>query len=380
MKSLVKRFNELIGFGLFFILTFCLVGQAMGQTLGMVADNSTNTVTVFDADADVVLGSIPVPIGSVIGDCSITPDQAFGFVTNFNFVITPIDLQTLIPLAGIPISNQGEDTSITADGNCMVICDGALNQPVSSIDINLMMEVDTLALGVNCNSMDVCSDGTVLITSVGTDVVRRLTIDSSCMLTDTGDTIGSGLDPNNVTCALDSASLVTMLGNPARINSFTTPPLAGVVDTQGLPGFGISSVINQAGNVVYAMTTTVVDAFSYNSFGNIGPSIGGSFPIATAWGGLIPFGIETIALHPNGTKLYVSQPGSVDVFDANTGVLLTSITDPNIVEPLGVCLGFNQPPPPPATIPTLSEWGLIAMAGILGIVGFMVMRRRKVTA
>ena len=31
-------------------------------------------------------------------------------------------------------------------------------------------------------------------------------------------------------------------------------------------------------------------------------------------------------------------------------------------------------------VPTLSEWGLIAMAGILGIVGLMVMRRRKVTA
>jgi len=31
-------------------------------------------------------------------------------------------------------------------------------------------------------------------------------------------------------------------------------------------------------------------------------------------------------------------------------------------------------------VPTLSEWGLIAMAGILGIVGFMVMRRREVTA
>ncbi len=31
-------------------------------------------------------------------------------------------------------------------------------------------------------------------------------------------------------------------------------------------------------------------------------------------------------------------------------------------------------------IPTLSEWGLIATAGILGIVGFMVIRRRKVTA
>ena len=31
-------------------------------------------------------------------------------------------------------------------------------------------------------------------------------------------------------------------------------------------------------------------------------------------------------------------------------------------------------------IPTLSEWGLIAMAAILGIVGFMAIRRRKVTA
>ena len=35
---------------------------------------------------------------------------------------------------------------------------------------------------------------------------------------------------------------------------------------------------------------------------------------------------------------------------------------------------------PVANVPTLSELGHIAMAGILGIVGFMVMRKRKVTA
>jgi len=40
------------------------------------------------------------------------------------------------------------------------------------------------------------------------------------------------------------------------------------------------------------------------------------------------------------------------------------------------------PPPPIITtpIPTLSEWGLLAIAGILGIVGFMVIRRRKVAS
>ena len=37
-------------------------------------------------------------------------------------------------------------------------------------------------------------------------------------------------------------------------------------------------------------------------------------------------------------------------------------------------------PPPPAQVPTLSEWGMIAMVGILGIVGFMVIRRKKITA
>ncbi|MGB2693017.1 MAG: IPTL-CTERM sorting domain-containing protein [Thermodesulfobacteriota bacterium] len=40
---------------------------------------------------------------------------------------------------------------------------------------------------------------------------------------------------------------------------------------------------------------------------------------------------------------------------------------------LSICLG-------PRNVPTLSEWGLIAMAGVLGVVGFMVMRRKRATA
>lgn len=35
---------------------------------------------------------------------------------------------------------------------------------------------------------------------------------------------------------------------------------------------------------------------------------------------------------------------------------------------------------PPTNIPTLSEWGLMAMAAVLGIIGLMVIRRRKATA
>ncbi len=43
------------------------------------------------------------------------------------------------------------------------------------------------------------------------------------------------------------------------------------------------------------------------------------------------------------------------------------------------CPSFVLADPEPSTVPTLSEWGLIAMAGILGLVGFMVIRRKKVS-
>jgi|GEM_PF-1804458 len=46
----------------------------------------------------------------------------------------------------------------------------------------------------------------------------------------------------------------------------------------------------------------------------------------------------------------------------------------------GNCPGFSLGDTRVSNVPTLSEWGLIAMAGVLGVVGFMVMRRKRVTA
>jgi len=40
----------------------------------------------------------------------------------------------------------------------------------------------------------------------------------------------------------------------------------------------------------------------------------------------------------------------------------------------------DVPPPPVEKVPTLSEWGLMAMAGVLGIISLLAIRRRKVTA
>jgi len=85
-------------------------------------------------------------------------------------------------------------------------------------------------------------------------------------------------------------------------------------------------------------------------------------------------------VHESGNLFLIAQGGS-----GAPNVVLHSITTNGVVSFIGDMdhnakgLAFDCGVGP-RLIPTLSEWGLIAMAGILGIVGFMVMRRRKVTA
>ncbi len=338
------------------------------QIMGMVADDETLSVTVLNANSDSVLGSVALPValppvGVTIGDCSISPDQTLGFVTDFNSEVWVIDLTVPALAPGInpiPISNRGEDTSITPDGACLVVCDGSRIEPVSSIDIASRAEVDTVLLGSDCSSVDVCSDGTVLATSVNTGLVHRLTIDGSCMLTDTGDSISTGgsgdIDgPNNVTCAPDAASFGAVRREVSEVRSFTTPPLAGPVSIESLSDFfGLSAAFGLGGGVLYVRSGSAVDAFDYSA-GVIGASLPG-FPIAVGLG-LGFYGIDQLAIHPNGSKLYVPNPGSLDVHDANTGAFITSIVDPAISSPTGVCFA-----PEPASWPML-----VAGAAFLGL-------------
>jgi len=114
---------------------------------------------------------------------------------------------------------------------------------------------------------------------------------------------------------------------------------------------------------------------------NFGPSVVLVIDTAsnTTVGPPVPvgFGPTAIAVTPDGTRAYVANFGSdnVSVIDtANNTVVATIMVGDG---PRAVAI---SPPPPPSNVPTLSEWGLITMAGILGIVGFMVLRRKKVTA
>jgi Divergent InlB B-repeat domain len=329
------------------------------RTIGMVADDDTASVTVFDADTDTVLGTVSITsvLGGAIGDVLITPDQSRGFVTNFNSEVFVIDLTTSPPsLAGgtnpIPISNYGEDLSISPNGRFLVVSDGSAFQPISVIDIAAQVEISTLSVGSDTNSVDVCSDGSVLATSSIYGTVRRLTISGTGTLTDTGEVLVAGGDePNNVFCAPSGNTGIVITRDADKIRSFRIPGL-GLVHTRALSGdFGISGLVNSAGDRAFTRDNGgFVDVFSYNSTtGALGAVPVLSIPITDT---LTFYGMDQMALTPEGNKLYVSQPNALNVYDASTGALLTRITDPNIVSPTGVFLsGPASPTPTPTATP-----------------------------
>ncbi len=334
-----------LGLLLWTVLAMALqTGSATAQTIGMVVDDATDSVIIFDADADIALGAVPIPPGVAITDCSITDDQTLGFVTNFDNKVFVIDISGLALAAGtnpIVISNLGEDTSLTPDGQFLLVCDGTAVEPVSVIDVATRAEVSTLAFGVPCFSVDACADGSVLVTTGFTAEVRRLTIDGAGTLTDTGESLPlPGSNAVNSVCGPDSASGLAVSGDftDGFIESFTIPGLAPV-DSRTISGqeFTQSAVINAAGDRASFRSTDPgsVDVFDYNSAtGALGAAPLFSFPVADS---PVFLGADQMALHPNQSKLYVSEPGALNVYDASNGSPLGSITDPAIVGPTGVC-------------------------------------------
>lgn len=328
--------------------------SADARTLGLVLDNSlgtaTRSVVAFDADADSVIGSLQLPRNIGALDCSISQRQRLGLVTSLTHEVHVIDLTGPPVMANgtnpIAISNFGLDTSLTPDGACLIVCGGALPAPISSIDIVNREEVDTLSLEFfqDCASVDACTDGTVLVSSSNSGFVHRLAIDGSCMLADTEDSIftgGSGalVGPKNLTCAPDAASLATLRRSPFELRTFSTSPLQGplsVVRPGGPLSMGVTAVFSPMGEVLYTLSQTAVDAFDYEA-GRVG-ALRPGFPFPARDRAPLP-GVDQLAVHPDGSKLYVPNPGRLDVLDAHTGALLTSIVDPAISRPLGVCLG-----------------------------------------
>jgi len=321
-----------------------------GHFLGMVVDNATRTATVFDADTNTILGTVPGLAGwSGSGDCSITPDGKKGFFTSYPSSVTAVDLTTTPPtLAGAPnpigISNPGEDTALEQHGKFLVICDGSTIAPVSVIDVATQTQIDSFDTGSYCTSVDVCRGGSVLITTP--DSVRRLTLSSSGVLTDTGESLAAR-DPTNVYCSLNGIAGLVVERAAGRVTSFQTSGMTPL-SFRVLPDV-ISGALNRADARVYfraSMTsppyTGSVSAFTFDEWTGVLGAVP-FFPVEVAPAPSFR-GVDQLAVHPWGASLYIPEPGALRILDAITGAEIGSIASESMSQITGVCIDSNRPP------------------------------------
>ena len=89
---------------------------------------------------------------------------------------------------------------------------------------------------------------------------------------------------------------------------------------------------------------------------------------------------------PGECQADVCSNGACVLVNANEGGACTTASPPPTqcqeqVCQSGTCVDVNIEPPPdvcvPKKIPTLSEWGMIMLGGLLALIGFATIRRRE---
>jgi Ca2+-binding RTX toxin-like protein len=305
--------------------------------IALVADDSTNTVTVFNQQTNTVLGSVSIPFGGAIGDVSILGDGSLGFVTNFNdqlFVIDLTEPTTPTIASTIPISNNGEDITITSDEKFLIVSDGSAVQPLSVIDLTSFTEVETFSSGSDFNSVEVTLDGSILTTSFRSDLVRKFSIDSNGNITNTGLTLAVP-DPNNAYVSPDT-NFGVAVSRSGSIISFNISDLSPVDTTSLSNGFGLAGVFAPNGETFYTLTQNTVEAYSFDPLtGDLGNT-----PTFTI--GIDPqrtfFGMDQIDITPDGQKLYIGESNGVNVYSTLNGTLLDTINNSTLIRSTGVAL------------------------------------------
>lgn len=326
------------------------------------------------------------PAGAGLFDAVMTPDGKTALVSSFGsdnvFIFDLTDPTAPGSPDNVTLSFFPEDIAITPDGRFAVVTDGGFSPSIAVIDIANRVLVEDIQpttadnTAVYMNAVAVAADGrTVLTIDYSGGLVNTLTIDSAGHLTYAGAidiSPDNTLRPVNISISPDgrtaivaavasgdnTADTIANMGFP--VLRITAP---GVVEFVGLTAAGDdfiaaqSVAFNPAGtkayvNCVRAMPDPAIDntddpAYPRNAIvvlnvtapGVVGNS-GTSIPVELIGRSQL-FGVDTLAVAPNGRDLYVSNmtlsgaKNHIQVVDLATESVAGTIAFDNVLIPGG---------------------------------------------
>jgi hypothetical protein len=316
--------------------------------LGIVSDNNSSHVKLFNADQDVVTGMVDASPGMAMGDCALASDQKLGFTTSINSEINFLDLDgSPENPAGhrttVPISNLGVDMALSPDGAFLVMAGGgSLRAPLSVVDTRREIEVATADPFVDHTSVDFCDNGTMLVTTSNGEYYGQgmdnalydVEIDSHGQLKLKGNRLSSGAQPNNAVCAPGSLSGV-LLDREGGLTSFTLPDLEAADYENPGSSAVVAAVFGRDGRELFVRTRYSVEAYQFNPVtGEMTPGWKRAMPESSTF-----YGIEQIAMHPEDNKLYVDGGKPMLILNPDTGQELGRI---ELGDTTGICFA-NAP-------------------------------------
>jgi len=331
-------------------------GTCFAASLGLLTDNETDELHLFDAGTGSVIASLQGSPGRISGDCALTGDETTGFTSNagrkisvFRFVAATTGRSAEV--SSIEISNAGVDLSLSPDGHYLVsVGAGNIDEPLSIIDTASQREVATNGEFLDNTSAEFCDDGTLLLTTTyGHSFARpfdnaiydaRLGPGGELQLT--GSRLSSGATPSNSSCAPGSRAGV-LLDREAGLTSFTLPGIhkADFAHLQG--GTAVAAVFNRSGDRLYVRTSYSVEAFDFNPFdGTMQADWVQKVPFSAEY-----FGIDQIAIDPANGNLYVDGGSKLLILDPDSGDQVGRV---NAGDATGVCFAQQQPRRPPHAI------------------------------
>ncbi len=303
-------------------------GACFAASFGMLTDNQSHELRLFDAGTGMLLASLQGNPGQISGDCALSRDESTGFTSNAGsnisvFRFADAAAGKTADISSIAISNAGVDLSLSPDGRFLVSTGaGYVDEPLSIIDTGSKVEVATSTPFLDHTSAEFCDDGTLLLTtSYGNTFAMpydnaiydaRLAGDGELQLV--GNRLSSGAQPNNASCAPGSGAGV-LLDREAGLTSFTLPGIRQADFALLNGGTAVAAVFNRTGDRLYVRTTNSVEAFDFNPVTGM-MQADWVAPVAFS---AEYFGIDQIAIDPRSGNLYVDGGQELLILDPQSG-------------------------------------------------------------
>jgi DNA-binding beta-propeller fold protein YncE len=330
-----------LGFAIMALLTLSAYAS---EPLGVVANNNTNSIQLINPlTMEISPSMLKGNLGSYGGglfDVVFTPNGKKAFVSNFgDSQIHAIDTAggfqaepTIIGSVNIPFF--AEDMDVTPDGTKLLVTDGGFSPRVAVVDVeSLTLIKQNYLRDCYANAISIHPSGKYFyVADYFQGAIHGYALASDGTATFLNSVYLGGERPVNVTVSPDGKTMIAVMSNTYSCHAFAIGDGnfadAGRVE---LPAKGGQScVFSKDGTKVYYLSNSLLNSAQIQVLNVTGAGLvayASSIEMSIPRGTSQLFGVDTLAVDPAGTHLFVANPtvsgGVVEV----TVIDLTSNTE-----------------------------------------------------